>query len=172
MNGYPSQPMTHGRRGAALPPPPPRYSGTAPPAGSSPPRAAPASSSPPRAAPAGGVAPRVSTETLALSRGQVRDLLSKSQAFRALSPDQQRQIAKDTVDIVTYLAEPDGVRATALPTAQAMADPATTRSRRVDPNDPSQFRAQAASEGARVAGALLEAVNFPSFVSGLVTGVF
>jgi hypothetical protein len=34
------------------------------------------------------------------------------------------------------------------------------------------FRAQAAREGAEVAGALLNQVNFPQFVSGLINGVF
>lgn len=47
--------------------------------------------------------------------------------------------------------------------------------RRAGPYEPPQegeFVAQAAREGAAVAGALLQAVDFPAFVSGLIKGVF
>jgi hypothetical protein len=119
-------------------------------------------------------------ETVGLVRRAVRDLLSKSEAFRALPPEQQREIAYHTVQLGSYLAQPEGIRGNTLPNApdagplaQPMADTVTvSRERRKGTNKEGQFTAQAASEGARVAGALLQAVNFPQFVSGLITGVF
>lgn len=120
-------------------------------------------------------APTASTETLSLTRQEVRDLMLKSEAFRALPPERQQEIAKHTVEIASYLAEPDGIRADQLPTAQAAApdDPyAIGLADEAINQEAGPFQAQAASEGARVAGVLLEEVNFPEFVSGLITGVF
>lgn len=126
-------------------------------------------------------------ETLAVARKEVKDLLTRSEAFRALPPDQQREIAKNTVEIATYLAAPEGIRATNLPAAPGsvsdddpyavgLADPPSSRSRsRSRGNNIDEdgvFSAQGAREGAEVAGALLRNVNFPEFVSGLITGVF
>jgi hypothetical protein len=110
----------------------------------------------------------------------VRALLSKSEAFRALPPEAQREIAHNTVQVATYLAEPGGVRTnetskTSTTESQPSRDPyalnlADTSGRR--PAKEGQFVAQGAREGAQVAGALLKAVNFPEFVSGLIQGVF
>ena len=121
-----------------------------------------------------------SPETLALTRQKVRQLLTHSEAFQALPPAQQQEIAKHTVEIASYLAEPDGIRADRLPTSQAAEDPyavglAGQNQRRRGGRggrQSGQFEAQAAREGARVAGLLLEQVNFPEFVSGLIDGVF
>src|SRR5947207_14482427 len=114
MNGY-----NHGTAaapgGAPAPPPPPRYSAPAPPAY----RAAAAA---PRQGPSAGTGrPSVSAETLAEVRRQVPQLLSRSAAFQTLPRGQQMQIAHDTVEVASYLAQPDGKKATELPTAQAMA---------------------------------------------------
>lgn len=122
----------------------------------------------------------VSPETLTLTRQHVRDLLLRSAAFRALPPAKQQEIARHTVEIASYLAEPEGIRADKLPTAQATTDPYAVglaqedRGRQGDQRgrDPGQFQAQAAREGARVAGLLLKQVSFPEFVSGLINGVF
>ncbi|MBX3086377.1 MAG: hypothetical protein KF716_32370 [Anaerolineae bacterium] len=124
-------------------------------------------------------------------------MLLQSEAFRAMPVDQQREIAKHTVDIATYLAAPDGIKGNHLPTARAqsqapaskttpndryavgldeMSGPgiptSSSSSGRRQGNDPSKFVAQSAREGAAVAGALLREVNFPEFVSGLINGVF
>ncbi|XZG68938.1 hypothetical protein ACTSKR_09750 [Chitinibacteraceae bacterium HSL-7] len=118
----------------------------------------------------------VSKENLDATRLAVRDLLSKSQAFNALEEDKRRQLANDLVQIGTYLAEPDGVRVGAdQQSAPVRALAEQGAGRRVPPkpgNDEGVFSAQSAREGAAVAGALLEAVNFPEFVSGLIDGVF
>jgi hypothetical protein len=131
-----------------------------------------------------------SAETLRLAREGVRSLLLSTPAFRALPPSAQREIAMNTVQVVSYLAEPEGIRANRLggdpPESPAKVDPyalslsapplgsqqASTSEPRSGTGDPGQFRAQAAREGAAVAGALLTAVNFPTFVSSLIQGVF
>jgi len=120
-----------------------------------------------------------SPETLNLTRQRVKDLLLKSEAFQALPPAQQQEIAKHTVEIAAYLAEPEGIRADKLSLTQAAPtrDPyavglAGERRGRGRDNQPGQFTAGAAREGAAVAGALLEAVNFPTFVAGLIDGGF
>jgi hypothetical protein len=139
----------------------------------------------------------VSPDTLAEVRRGVREVLGQSAAFQALPPEKQREIAQQTVQIASYLAEPDGIRADRLPTARAAGTdpyaraqdggdgsvnatddviqsrrPASGSAETGDPNDPTRFRAQAAQEGARAAGALLDQVDFPVFVSGLIKGVF
>src|SRR5262249_11332390 len=112
-------------------------------------------------------------------RTAVRDLLTSSKAFANLPQAKQQQIAKDTAEIAGYLARPEGIEGHKLPTAAALAD--------ADPNQThknfqenlqqvnkigSGFKAQAAREGAEVAGVLLQKVNFPTFVASLIEGVF
>jgi hypothetical protein len=128
-----------------------------------------------------------SKETLDLARTGVRALLENTPSFRALSATDRQQIASDTVNLVAYLAEPEGVKATALPApvnkpaenpalprkpdaySFALAGGSTSTS---SSSGDGKFTAQAAAEGARVAGVYLEAVNFPKFVSSLISGVF
>lgn len=137
------------------------------------------------------VAPAASPEALAAARVNVRELLTQSAAFRALPPAQQQEIALHTVQVATYLAEPDGIRLPRenysgaapdaysfsapsrslgdLPVSEAQASPrGATRSG----GDSGEFSAVAAREGAAVAGALLQQVNFPTFVASLIQGVF
>jgi hypothetical protein len=130
---------------------------------------------------AAAAAPRqVSPETLGVVRTQVRDLLMSAPAFRALPLEKQRDIARDTVNLASYMAEPEGIRGTQLPNAlgvrragglaQPMAD--APAGRRGGERRPDEFVAQGAREGAAVAGAFLQAVDFPGFVSALIKGVF
>ena len=128
-----------------------------------------------------------SKETLDLARKGVRALLENTPSFRALSAGDRQQIASDTVNLVAYLAEPEGVKATELPASVnkraenpalprepdaysfALAGGSTTTS---SSSNDGKFTAQSAAEGARIAGVYLQAVNFPQFVSGLISGVF
>ena len=113
----------------------------------------------------------VSTEALEETRKAVRNLLEASPSFRAMPRDQQLAIARDTVNVASVMAEsgrPDAA-------APAARDPyATSLAGRDGSNEPpkGEFRAGAAREGAAVAGALLQAVDFPTFVSKLIEGVF
>src|SRR5260370_22959969 len=103
-------------------------------------------------------------ETLARVRQEVKSTLLQSEAFRALPADKQRQIAHDTVRVAGYLAEPDGIKGNQLTpaTAPGAADPyalalggdgTTSNTGDVGGIGRSQFKAQAAREGAAVAGA-------------------
>jgi hypothetical protein len=114
--------------------------------------------------------PDVSAETLAETRKAVRELLRKAPSFHHLSPADQQAIAQNTVAVASFLAEPHGSRA---PEPASPPDPYAF-ALETGPSAPElpQFRAQGAREGAAVAGALLQAVNFPEFVSGLIKGVF
>jgi hypothetical protein len=113
------------------------------------------------------------------ARQAVKNLLLRSQAFAKLPAATQQKIAQDTAEIAGYLAQPEGIPGNKLPTAAALAD--------ADPNQThenyqenlkqvnqvgSGFKAQAAREGAQVAGVLLKQVNFPTFVASLIEGVF
>jgi len=113
-------------------------------------------------------------EQVDVVRRKVRELLEQSPAFAALPHDKQREIAHQTVQVCSYLAAPEGIPGNQLPTAQALAGQSTAslRSDGGQAGDPTKFVAQGAREGAAVAGALLQAVNFPTFVSGLIEGVF
>jgi hypothetical protein len=113
------------------------------------------------------------------ARQAVKNLLLRSDAFSKLPAETQQKIAQDTAEIAGYLAQPEGIPGNKLPSAAALADP--------DPNQThanyqenlkqvnqvgSGFKAQAAREGAEVAGVLLAKVNFPTFVASLIEGVF
>jgi hypothetical protein len=119
-------------------------------------------------------------------RQAVKELLTRSPAFASLPAGKQRQIAHDTALIADYLAAPEGIPGNTLPAgasappARALAEPdangvqsssAEGRQAVQDIGD-TEFKASAAREGAGVAGLLLEKVNFPTFVSGLIEGVF
>lgn len=133
-------------------------------------------------------------DVLNTTRLKVRDLLTRSAAFNALNPDQQREIARNTVEVLRYLAAPEGIpghqlaarHRTRRPPAppfirpprhgtgvtRALAGQETSQNGGTNVNEEGRFVAQGAREGAAVAGALLQAVNFPDFVSGLIHGVF
>ena len=117
-------------------------------------------------------APAASRETLDLARRKVRTLLEHSQAFDALEPEKREQLAKGMVQIATYLAEPDGMRLRHdqnSPEVRALAgeDPSAPL-----PQENSLPFGEALRTGVEQAGALMDAVNFPTFVSGLIDGVF
>ncbi|WP_255991078.1 hypothetical protein [Chitinolyticbacter albus] len=120
-----------------------------------------------------------SQENVDATRQAVRALLERSEAFGALDGDKRRQLANDLVQIGTYLAEPGGERIAPTqqsPTVRALAEQGAgrrlTANRSGGGEEEGVFTAQSAREGAAVAGALLEAVNFPEFVAGLIDGVF
>lgn len=150
---------------------------------------------------------------LAYTRARVRQMLEKSDSFKAMPQGERAEIASNTLDVINYLSEPEGVshaeiakarRAKRLakehglppaPTAMEMRnvrarDMPPPRSREmyidkllynpppervedhIEDKDLEGFTAQAAREGAEVAGLLLEKVNFVDFVGGLITNVF
>jgi hypothetical protein len=116
-------------------------------------------------------------------RQKVKELLyDRTPAFRAMSADAQEEIARNTALVADYLARPEGlnVRRSA-PQARALDTFDDTSGREatwqekqaaVDAVGGGKFSADAAREGAAVAGLLLNEVQFPTFVSGLISGVF
>jgi hypothetical protein len=109
--------------------------------------------------------PIASPETLEAARRGVRELLSRSQAYDKLPEQQRRDLAHGLVQIASYLAEPDGVRLRRQsPRIQALADDLT-------PQQPQAF-GQAAKAGTDAMINLVQGLNFPNFVSGLIQGVF
>ena len=121
-------------------------------------------------------------ETLEQVRPAVRDVLASSEAFRRLPPAEQQQMAREMVKVATYLANPEGVVSDAraagepvrLATAQAQ-DPAGTAGMRAasDPGFAGEdFQAGAVRQGVEQFGALVQKVDFPKFVSGLIQNVF
>ncbi|RHW18622.1 hypothetical protein D1610_00135 [Sphingomonas gilva] len=140
-------------------------------------------------APAANAAPasaRTQTPAPEVRQG-IAQMLSRSQAFRNMPAKDQQEIAHNTALIADYIARPEGIEGNriaggvGMPPAQALffgddksADEASWEERRaaVDAIAGKPFRAEAAREGANVAGLLLNQVQFPTFVSGLIEGVF
>ena len=121
-------------------------------------------------------------ETLEVVRPAVRDILLGAPAFRRLSADEQEQIAGKMVRVASYLANPDGVitehagQSDPQVVARAQAeDPVEATKRRLS-QAPGQvgkgFQAGAVREGVEQFGALVQKVDFPNFVGGLIKNVF
>ena len=124
-------------------------------------------------------APWADPDTLREVRPAVRDMLLASKAFAELSPAEQRRLAAQMVKVSSYLANPEGV-VTAGDTegapvrAQAEAPTDAARRAAVGTHDPvnDEFQASAVRQGVEQFGALVQKVDFPMFVSGLIHGVF
>src|ERR671925_228636 len=121
-------------------------------------------------------------ETLEHVRPAVREVLARSEAFRRLPAAEQQQMAREMVKVASYLANPEGIVSDAraagepvrLATAQAE-DPTATAGMRAasDPGFAGEdFQAGAVRQGVEQFGALVQKVDFPKFVSGLIQGVF
>ena len=102
-------------------------------------------------------------------RHAVRSLLEGTPAFHKLTPELQRNLAQGMVRIGEELVAPGGQLARPSAQVRALADEGGAG--HAAPTVPT-FNAQGAREGAAVAGALLQAVNFPEFCAGLINGVF
>ena len=127
---------------------------------------------PPRTQTAARTTPSAaSREALDVARQQVRKLLESSDAFTRLAPDKRETLAKGMVQIATYLAEPDGVRlkrGQLSPQVRAL----TGEDSAPLPQQNQPEFGLALRTGVEQAGALMDAVNFPAFVTGLIDGVF
>lgn len=114
--------------------------------------------------------PPVSAETLQAARDTVRTLLESSEAYARMPEASRKALAHDLVQVGSFLAEP-GMRVPAKhmsPDVLSLAQ-ADTGSTKV--GDQPKF-GQAVRTGVEQAVALIEGVNFPAFVSGLIEGVF
>lgn len=128
-------------------------------------------------------------DTLQLVRDNVRRTLSRAASFRALPPDQQRQVAHDTVKVARFIAdaggETAGVPMTAIfnNPANALAAPARPFAPPTRPNQPDgsqqgfdtaggAWQGSATSAAGSTLQGVVDAVDFPGFVAGLIEGVF
>lgn len=110
--------------------------------------------------------------SVSVVRSTVRKLLESSPAYRTLPPDKRRDIAQDMVRVASYMADPDGLLSKKPRVATARAPGKVARARGPAAahlavlGDPRVLDASAAS------AALLEQVDFPEFVEGLIQGTF
>jgi len=119
------------------------------------------------------------SELLPLIRTQVRERLLESPAFRSLAPEKRAEIAHHTVKAIHYIA--GGADGTSRPASVTIAgDTPVTRelaqqSAPANPTAGQRFAesgAIAAREGADTLAELINKVDFPRFVAGLIDGVF
>jgi hypothetical protein len=103
---------------------------------------------------------------LSIVRRSVRGLLESSSSFRTLPSDQRSRITHDTVRVAAYMADPDGLvsREFRAPLLRAEAGPAT--------GVLTVRLGKTLQGGTTAADALVNAVDFPTFVAGLIHGVF
>jgi len=144
----------------------------------------------------------LSDATLDVVRPHVRRMLQSSPGYRALPPDQQLEIARNMVRVASYMANPDDLArqelspdggvlrhddtaTAATPAATPNAAPAA-RALAANPVDAAKAKASdkvGVSAGADFVDAstsrlgtnarkLMEAVDFPKFVGGLIQNVF
>lgn len=122
-------------------------------------------------------------ETLDAVRPAVRDMLLAVPAFAQLSEKEREKIAKAMVHVAAYMANPDGVLTQTADTkphneviARAQAEDPVQATKRRLAQAPGQvgkgFEAGAVREGVEQFGALVQKVDFPNFVGGLIKNVF
>ncbi len=122
------------------------------------------------------------SQTLPAVRRAVRSLLLQAPAFRALSDEDKKRVANNTVKVARYMidagGETAGVPMSAV-VATGLADPDRAR-QTLDVGRPGQSAmsqmgqsgAAGAAAGGRAMSDLVNKVNFPAFVGGLVEGTF
>jgi hypothetical protein len=114
-----------------------------------------------------------SPNTLPVVRQEVRRLLTESPAFRGLSGAQRNELAHNMVKVANYIVS--GADGRTIPASVTLAgndqkppDPAgDTAGQRF-----AESGAVAAQQGVDALGDVVEKVNFPGFVAGLIDGVF
>src|SRR5438874_6434511 len=120
-----------------------------------------------------------SSELLPLIRAQVRERLLHSRAFHELPPEKRAEIAHHTVNAIHYIV--GGEDGNSRPSSVTVAGPTPLGQTLADNPDPAgetagkrfaQSGAIAAQQGAEAMANLVERVNFPRFVAGLIDGVF
>jgi len=117
--------------------------------------------------------------THAIVQHRVLNLLDSSPAYRSLPVEQQRTLAADMVKVAQFIvggADGDNVpRAARLigsPSARALADQPYDPAGQTSGQRFAQAGAVAAQQGTAAFTGMIQAVNFPAFVSGLIDGVF
>ena len=130
----------------------------------------------------GSTTPWTTPQSVQAVRPQVREMLTAIPAFAQMGRDEQRDLASNMVKVLSYIANPNGVAdavtpapapAPVLARAQDDAVEATRRSLSKSPGAVGdKFKAGAVREGVEQFGALVQKVDFPKFVGGLIKNVF
>ncbi|HET6763732.1 MAG TPA: hypothetical protein VFH27_08665, partial [Longimicrobiaceae bacterium] len=115
-----------------------------------------------------------------LVRSEVAGILSQSAAWREMEPEKRRKLARDMERVAGYLArDPGWLDAPDPPGSTAMAAEAATpvddlkkRLAGAPGQVGKEFEAGALKQGVQQFGTLVQTVDFPAFVSGLIHGVF
>ena len=118
--------------------------------------------------------------TLSAVRPKVRALLESSPGFQKMPPEQQRELARTMVHVASYMANPDGLakeelgpNGGVLSRAQdAVEDAKSKASSEIGRFAGKDFQAGAEKQGVQQYKELIGAVDFPSFVGGLIQNVF
>ena len=114
-------------------------------------------------------------------RDEVQNLLDRAPAYRALDPAARAALLEHMVTIGSYLADPNAHRATSRALAEEATGPqqkqgAADRTMQRLADKPgsvgAEFSAGAVHHATDEFARLVNTVNFPDFVSGLVKGVF
>jgi hypothetical protein len=123
--------------------------------------------------------PWADSETLSLVRPEVRSILENSDGFRSLPPEEQRSLAATMVKVASYMSNPDGVAREVLPGAPVVAraqdeavDKLKDRLAGKEGFAGKDFQAGALKQGTQEFGNLVNKVDFPAFVGGLIQNVF
>jgi hypothetical protein len=123
--------------------------------------------------------------TLAAVRPQVRALLERSAAFRALPREQQIEMARTMVRVASYMSNPQGLARQEFERPLLVKDSAPVRSladgvdqakgkasEKVGTSAGADFQAGALRQGTQAFKELVGSVDFPAFVGGLIQNVF
>ena len=131
--------------------------------------------------------PWTTPESLEAVRPPVKSLLTAIPSYGHLAPEERQALAANMVKVLSYISNPNGVadlaaapaattaKPPAVARAQADEDPveATRRSLSRSPGFAGdRFRAGGVREGVEQFGALVQKVDFPKFVGGLIKNVF
>ncbi len=118
-------------------------------------------------------------------RSEVKGLLERSDAWKRMPEPDRRRIAQGLVDVVAFLADPAagqpelaGAMGTETELAESLAEKKTAAEKTGDRLANKQdvvgrdFKAGAMEAGTKAFKELVDSVDFPKFVSGLIEGVF
>ncbi len=120
-------------------------------------------------------------QTLRLVRPQVSTLLESSPAFHSLSVEERRQIIHTMVKVCSYMVNPEGLKAQELSSrkvgvliraAQGTVESIKRWLLQSPRTDSKDLHVGGVRESVDQFGALVQKIDFPNFVSGLIQGVF
>ena len=111
-------------------------------------------------------------QVLPVVRTAVRDLLSSSQAFHSLAPEERKAAAQAMVKVCQTAVSLMRQEAKADLEAKSGTTPARARGIATAQSASQEFGGVSASKVAGTTQAILNAVSFPRFVTDLINGVF